>query len=68
MDLVYILRISDRSKHIDVVYHYLRDSVEEEKLVVIHVLGEQNLADICNEGMPGPRFTYLNDNIMYSKL
>ena len=68
VDLVYNPRISDRSKHIDVVYHHLRDSVEEGKLVVIHVPGEQNLADICTKGMPGPRFTYFNDKIMYSKL
>ena len=68
MDLVYNSQISNRSKYIDVAYHSLRDSVKEGKLIVIHVLGEQNLADICTKGMLGPRFTYLNDKIIYSKL
>ena len=68
MILIYNLRISDKSKHIDVAYYYLRDLVEEGKLGVIHVSSEQNLADICTKGMPGPRFTYLNDKIIYSKL
>ena len=68
VDLVYNPRISDRSKYIDVVSHHLRDSVEEAKLVAIHVPSEQNLADICTKRMPGPRFTYLNDKIIYSKL
>jgi len=68
LDLVYNPRISDRSKYIDVVYHHLRDSVKEGKLVIIHIPGKQNLADICTKGIPGLRFTYLNDKIIYSKL
>ena len=40
MNLNYNLRISDRSKYIDIAYYHLRDSVKEGKLVVIHVAGE----------------------------
>ena len=40
VDLIYNPRISDKSKHIDVIYYHLRDSVEEGKLVVIHVPDE----------------------------
>ena len=68
VDLIYNPRISDRSKYINMAYHYLRDSIKEEKLVVIHVSSKQNLVDIYTKGMPGSRFTYFNNKIIYSKL
>ena len=68
MDLIYNLRISNRSKYIDIVHYYLSNFIEEGKLVVIHIPGKQNLVDIYTKGMPELHFSYLNDKIMYLTL
>jgi len=59
VDLTQNPRISDCSKHIDIAYHHIRDLVETGKLIILHVPGSDNLADICTKAMPGPRFFML---------
>ena len=67
VDLTQNPRISDRSKHIDIAYHHIRDLVETGKLVVLHVPGSDNLADICTKAMPGPIFFMLRDGVLGTK-
>jgi len=67
VDLTQNPRISDRSKHIDIAYHHVRDLVETGKLVVLHVPGSHNLADICTKAMPGPIFFMLRDGVLGTK-
>jgi len=64
VDLVHNPRISDRSKHIDIAYHHVRDLVETGKLIVLHVPSTDNLADICTKALPGPRFHQLKDAVL----
>jgi hypothetical protein len=38
--------ISKRSKHIDIRYHFFLDNIDEGNIVVSHISGEENFADI----------------------
>ena len=46
------------------IYHHVRDLVETGKLIVLHVPGTDNLADICTKALPGPRFHQLKDAVL----
>jgi hypothetical protein len=48
-----------RSKHIDVRHHFIREHLEAGRIVVPHVSGDENLADILTKALPGPKFNYL---------
>jgi len=60
-------RISDKSKHIDIAYHYVRDLVENGIINLLHVPSEDNLADICTNSLPWPRFRTPQDDVLGSK-
>lgn len=53
----------ERSKHIDIRYHYVRDCVEERKLVVEHVRTDDQHADILTKALPKFRFQELKKKI-----
>jgi hypothetical protein len=38
--------VHSKTKHIEVRYHFLRDNIEKEKITLIHVLTQNQLADI----------------------
>ena len=59
VDLVRNPIISDRSKHIDVVYHHVRDLYGSARLDIQHVPGSGNPADICTKPLPAPRLAML---------
>ena len=46
----------NRVKHIDVRYHWIRERVESEELVVGHIPSSGNLADVLTKALPGPHF------------
>jgi hypothetical protein len=64
IDLTLNPRISDRSKHIDVAYHHVRDLAETGKLTVLYVTSHDNLADICTKPLPGPRLSFLRNSVL----
>ena len=35
-----------RIKHMDIRYHYIREQVEDEKVTICHIPGEDNPADL----------------------
>lgn len=41
----------DRSKHIDTMYHYMKDCVEEEKTEVKYDRTDDQLADMLNKSL-----------------
>ncbi|KAM3206760.1 hypothetical protein ACQJBY_062115 [Aegilops geniculata] len=49
----------ERSKHIDLRYHYIRECVEERKVEVEHVRTEDQLADILTKSLGRAKFTEL---------
>lgn len=57
-------RISDRSKHIDVHFHFVREHVEQGTFFLMPVASADNLADICTKGLPSTTFKDFRKIIM----
>ena len=53
----------ERSKHIDVRYHYVRDCVEKGKIEVEHVRTGEQHADILTKSLPRFQFQVLKGKI-----
>jgi hypothetical protein len=53
----------DRTKHIDIKYHYIRDCVENGSTVVEHVRTGDQLADILTKPLGRVKFLELRDRI-----
>uniref|UniRef100_A0A453EM98 Retrovirus-related Pol polyprotein from transposon TNT 1-94 n=1 Tax=Aegilops tauschii subsp. strangulata TaxID=200361 RepID=A0A453EM98_AEGTS len=53
----------ERSKHIDIRYHYVRSCVEEEQISVEHVRTEAQLADILTKPLARVRFQEMKEKI-----
>jgi hypothetical protein len=49
----------DRSKHIDMRYHFVRDCVERGEVDIDHVSTRDQLADILTEALGSMRFVEL---------
>jgi hypothetical protein len=45
----------NRSKHIDIKYHFIRDAVKEKILSLSHVSSAEMVADVLTKGLPGSR-------------
>ncbi len=41
-----------RSKHIDIRHHFIREHVNNEDIIIIHVPTENNIADILTKPLP----------------
>lgn len=54
---------TEKSKHIDVRHHFIRQHVEEGTLKLEYVKSKENLADIMTKGLPGPTFRDLRGRI-----
>ena len=53
-----------RTKHFKIRITYVRELVMRGEVVVKHLAGEWNLADIATKPLPGPRFAMLRDEIL----
>lgn len=53
----------ERSKHIDIRYHYVRSCVEEEQISMEHVRTGAQLADILTKPLPRVRFQEMKEKI-----
>lgn len=52
-----------RTKHIDVKFHFIRDLQDEHVVDVVYVNTESQLADLFTKGLDGPRFRKLRNDI-----
>lgn len=52
-----------RSKHIDIKHHFVRDYVELGKLWFHYVPTKENLADIFTKALPAPLHSYLRGKL-----
>ena len=59
-------KISDRSKHIDVHFHFVRENVEKSTFFIMPVATAENLADTCTKGLPGLPFKNFREKILGS--
>jgi hypothetical protein len=53
----------DRSKHIEVKYHYIRECVEKGKIVLEQISTRDQLADIMTKSLGRVLFQELRDRI-----
>jgi hypothetical protein len=51
----------NRVKHLDVKYHWIRERVENEELLVRQIPPSGNAVDILTKALPGPRFVSLRN-------
>ncbi len=58
-DLAYNPVHHDRTKHIDIRYHRIREYVLDGTIVVHHVATKDNPADLFTKSVTGPTFNYL---------
>jgi hypothetical protein len=56
-------KISDRSKHIDVHFHFVRERFIKGEYHVRHVASKDNLADVCTKALPRPTLELLGQQI-----
>jgi hypothetical protein len=52
IDIAYNQKIGDRSNHIDIAYHLVRENVKYGRISLLQVESGENLADICTKGLP----------------
>ena len=45
-----------RTKHIDIRYHFVRESIENKDIELVYCKSEDMLADIFTKPLPGPKF------------
>lgn len=63
IDLSHNPKLNDRTKHIDIAYHFVRQYVEAGTITLLHVSSNKNLADICTKALPRPIFEQLCTSI-----
>nr|KAJ0206352.1 hypothetical protein LSAT_V11C500267630 [Lactuca sativa] len=57
-----------RSKHIDIRYHFIRECVENGEIIVTHVCGKSQKADILTKSLARVKHEEMRDLIGVKKL
>lgn len=57
----------ERSKHIDLRYHYIRECVEQGKVDIEHVHTDWQLADVLTKSLGRAKFTELRHKLGISQ-
>lgn len=57
----------DRSKHIDMRHHFLRDRTADNSIVLSHVPSPDNLADLLTKPLPSEKFNDLRQRLGVSR-
>lgn len=52
-----------RSKHIDIKYHFSREQIENNKIKLVHMLTEEQLADGLTKPLLGVKFAKLRTGL-----
>ena len=50
-----------KAKHIDIKYHYVRDQIKEDNIIVQFCPTTKMVADIFTKGLPSERFCQLRE-------
>ena len=48
-----------RTKHIDIIYHYTRQAIADNKIRIIYTPTKEQLADFLTKNLPNPQQKYL---------
>ena len=57
-------KINLRTKHIDLRFHWIREQIERKQVVLLHIAGVDNLADILTKIVGAPRQQHLLQGYM----
>lgn len=66
-DIAHNPKINDRTKRIDIAYHFSREQVESGNITLLHVASKDNLADICTKSLARPIYNHLSTKIFGTK-
>ena len=53
----------DKSKHIEIKYHYIRDIVERGAVKLQYVAMDEQIADVLTKPLARVRFEYFRENL-----
>jgi hypothetical protein len=51
-------QISQRTKHIDVIHHFVRERCQMNQIKFEFIAGEKNVADVLTKPVPKPKHTW----------
>ena len=52
-----------RTKHIDIKYHFIREKHQDKEIEIVYTSTENQLADLFTKPLPTPRFNHLRKQI-----
>ena len=52
-----------RTKHFDIRLYFLRDTIENKKIILEYLPTEQMVADVLTKGLPSPRTQVLSQKL-----
>ena len=64
MTLATMPRMSPRSRHIAVKYHFFRDAIRQGLALIVPIQTQEQVADIFTKGLSTQQFSYLRNKIM----
>ena len=53
----------DRSKHIEIKYHYIRDMVQRGAVKLLYVATEEHIADVLTKPLARRKFEYFRERL-----
>nr|KYP63583.1 Retrovirus-related Pol polyprotein from transposon TNT 1-94 [Cajanus cajan] len=53
----------ERTKHIDIDHHFIRELVNKKQLKVLHVKREHQVADFFTKALPAPMFKIFSSKL-----
>jgi hypothetical protein len=53
----------DKTKHIDISYHFIRETIESEDIKVLHIPDKLQVADPLTKGLPEPKLAWFRSEI-----
>jgi hypothetical protein len=57
-----------RSKHIDIIYHFNREAVKDNKIKLLYIKSKEQLADILTKYLEKQQYIYLKNNVKISAI
>ena len=53
----------DKSKHIEIKYHYIRDMVQREAVKLQHVATDEQIVDVLTKQLAKVKFEYFREKL-----
>ena len=53
----------NRTKHIDISFHFIREKVDSEEVAVLYIQSDDNIADVMTKALPRFKFEKFRDGL-----